>query len=151
MKFSEYKKRILEIDEDVKKEYLKKDFDLETCNLITIARLHARLTQKELAKKINTKQPSVARVEGGHLPTLPFLKKVAKAIETTLIPPRFAFMEDYSTKNNSELFSHNNTINLVSTQTLNIPANDFEGKSDWTFNEKNSIPCDYVEKQAVNC
>lgn len=82
MRFNDYlKKNNLKLD--------KPDFDFEVSNLITIARLKAGFTQEALAKLIGTKQPSIARIENGKsLPTLRFLKKVAKAVGMQLIPPR---------------------------------------------------------------
>jgi transcriptional regulator with XRE-family HTH domain len=43
------------------------------------------LTQKELADKIGTQQPSIARLEGGKTePTIPFLRRVAAALNARL-------------------------------------------------------------------
>jgi transcriptional regulator with XRE-family HTH domain len=74
-------------------EFDKTDPVFETSNLITEARLYAGLSQAELAKKIGTQQPSIARAEkGAVVPGIEFLEKIAKAIGTYLIPPRFGFM-----------------------------------------------------------
>lgn len=63
--------------------------------LITAARLHSRLSQTELAKKIGTQQPSLARAEKGEIvPSLEFLYKIAKAVKTEFIFPKFGFMEN---------------------------------------------------------
>lgn len=49
------------------------------------ARISKRLSQEELAKKIGTKQPSIARLEGGsYLPSLRFLKKIEEALGVEL-------------------------------------------------------------------
>lgn len=96
MDFNEYKNKILSEYKDFKKRYIDKDeiFKFEVANLITEARIYAGLTQKELAKKIKTRQPSIARIERGlSLPSLSFLKKIAKALDTYLIAPKFGFME----------------------------------------------------------
>jgi transcriptional regulator with XRE-family HTH domain len=72
----------------------KEDWKFEVSWLITEARLFTGLTQAKLAKKMKTKQPSIARVESGRmLPSLEFLDKLAKAIGTELILPKFKFME----------------------------------------------------------
>jgi ribosome-binding protein aMBF1 (putative translation factor) len=70
------------------------DWEFDVALLVLEARLHAGLTQKELAKKMGTQQPSIARVESGKLlPSLEFLKKLAKAVKTQLILPSFAFIK----------------------------------------------------------
>ena len=89
---------------DSHKEYLQKnnikidetgnDLAFELSNLVTHARLYAGISQAELAKRIGTKQPSIARVENGNVyPSMNFLEKIARAVNTYLIPPRFAFMD----------------------------------------------------------
>ena len=48
-------------------------------------RIKKGLTQKELAKKIGTKQSSIARFESGaYNPTLLFVKKLADALGVTI-------------------------------------------------------------------
>ena len=66
--------------------------------LITAARLHSRLSQVELAKKIGTQQPSLARAEKGEVtPSVEFLYKIAKALKTEFVFPKFGFMEEKPT------------------------------------------------------
>jgi transcriptional regulator with XRE-family HTH domain len=61
--------------------------------LITAARLHAGLSQADLAKKIGTQQPSIARAESGEVvPSIEFLFKVSKAIKDDFVFPEFGFM-----------------------------------------------------------
>lgn len=63
--------------------------------LIEKARLHAGFTQAKLAKKMKTKQSSIARAEKGvQEPSVSFLQKVAKAVGTELILPKFQFEVD---------------------------------------------------------
>lgn len=58
--------------------------------MIKDARLKKNLTQKELALKVGSKQPSISRVENGNLlPTITFLTKVAEALDTKLQLPSF--------------------------------------------------------------
>lgn len=67
----------------------------ELSHLITEARLYAGITQVELANRMGVKQPSIARAESGKQePSVSFLKKVAEAIGTELVLPKFAFMKD---------------------------------------------------------
>lgn len=71
------------------------EFYFEVANLIFEARMHAGMTQEELANAIGTHQPAIARIEKGQsLPSLSFLQKIAKALKTYLIAPKFGFMEE---------------------------------------------------------
>ena len=101
MLFDDYHKKRLAEDTEYRKVFFDKDNDLEfdVANLITEARYHAGLTQEALAEKIGTKQSAIARAESGRaMPTLPFLQKIAKAIGTHLIAPKFGFMEEKDAK-----------------------------------------------------
>ena len=83
----------------------KHDFRFEVANLITEARYYFKLTQAQLAKKVGTQQPSIARIESGStLPSLSFLERLADSIGTYLVAPQFGFMkqEDMSTEKVSE-------------------------------------------------
>lgn len=54
------------------------------------ARVQRNMTQKELAELVETGQSSIARLESGEsLPSLSFLKKIAKALHMVLLPPLF--------------------------------------------------------------
>jgi transcriptional regulator with XRE-family HTH domain len=93
MKLEEFKKELLK-DPEFRKEYFKKDLRREIAYMIIEARIAKGITQEELAEKMGTKQPAIARIESGnYLPNLKFLEKAAQAIGTYLIPPRFAFLE----------------------------------------------------------
>jgi ribosome-binding protein aMBF1 (putative translation factor) len=48
------------------------------------ARSRAGLTQGELAERMHTTQSAVARIEGGHIPTIRTLEKIAKATGSRL-------------------------------------------------------------------
>lgn len=64
---------------------------IRTSSQITRARITAGLSQKKLAKKMGTKQSSISRAEGGStLPSLSFLQKMAEALGTYIIEPKFA-------------------------------------------------------------
>jgi transcriptional regulator with XRE-family HTH domain len=70
-------------------------------------RLYFGWTQAQLAEKMETKQPNIARIEAGKkLPTLSTLHKAAQAAGTYLIEPNFACL----TENKIQDFS------IVSTQ-----------------------------------
>lgn len=75
----------------------KHNFRFEVANLITEARYHYKITQKQLAKKVGTQQPSIARIESGStLPSLSFLERLADSLGTYLIAPQFGFMKEES-------------------------------------------------------
>lgn len=93
MRFDDFKKTMLE-DKEFREEYYKKDLAFEVGQMILQARAIRGISQKDLAVHARTKQPSIARVENGALPSLGFLKKLAEAMGTYLIPPRFGFMKD---------------------------------------------------------
>lgn len=49
------------------------------------ARVRAGLTQEELADKMGTSQPSIARLESGHKPSLKTLERVAEMTGSKLM------------------------------------------------------------------
>ena len=76
---------------DVEKELLsdpatKKEFDrlaprYGVISEIIAARIKQKMTQADVAKKVGTKQSSIARLESGNInPSLEFLQKVAKSV-----------------------------------------------------------------------
>lgn len=72
-----------QFEEKVNIKKAKSDYDLkyEIGTLITFGRIQSGLSQENLAKRLKTKQPSIARVESGKtLPSLSFLEKIAKAV-----------------------------------------------------------------------
>jgi transcriptional regulator with XRE-family HTH domain len=65
---------------------------------IEFARALREISQKQLAELVGTKQSSISRIERGNgLPSLSFLQKIATALNTHLIPPRFELVEDFIT------------------------------------------------------
>ena len=84
MNWKEQKKRLLR-DPEFRKEYeaLKPEYQLASA-LIRL-RLAKGLTQEQLARLLNTKQESIARLEsGGSLPSLSTVKKVADVLDAEL-------------------------------------------------------------------
>ena len=83
-----------------REEYSKRDLRFDISHLITQARLSKNLSQEKLAKLLKTQQTSISRLESGKtLPSLSFLEKIAKALGTYLIAPKFGFMEETITGN----------------------------------------------------
>lgn len=59
--------------------------ELEPGYQIARLRIMRGLTQAQLAEKVGTKQPSIARLENGSsLPSISFLAKLAEALDTKL-------------------------------------------------------------------
>jgi transcriptional regulator with XRE-family HTH domain len=84
MDYRKYLKKQLK-DKQFKKEWDKLEPEYQLIESLIAARLKKGLTQEKLAQKINTKQESISRVESGRVvPTIPFLKRVAQALDSKL-------------------------------------------------------------------
>ncbi|MEK7079255.1 MAG: helix-turn-helix transcriptional regulator [Patescibacteria group bacterium] len=78
--WEEVKKKLLE-NEEVKREYDRLGPRYEAIGKIIEARLKKKMTQKELAEKLGTKQSAIARFEAGNInPSLAFLQKLATVL-----------------------------------------------------------------------
>ncbi|OGI22073.1 MAG: hypothetical protein A2808_03515 [Candidatus Moranbacteria bacterium RIFCSPHIGHO2_01_FULL_55_24] len=94
MKHAELKK-ILSEDKDYRDLINHYDLKYEISELITRARISRGFSQEKLAKLIKSKQPNIARLENASaLPSLSTLEKIAKAFDSYLIAPKFAFLEE---------------------------------------------------------
>ena len=61
------------------------ELEYQVARMLIEARIKKGYTQKELAKKLDTKQSVISRVESARtLPSLSFLKKLATALDTNL-------------------------------------------------------------------
>lgn len=81
----EFKRELLK-DRDVNKEYSKLKPKYRLISQLIAARAKQNITQKQLAKKIGTKQSAIARLENGNgNPTLSFLEKISFALNTKLL------------------------------------------------------------------
>lgn len=73
-------------DESYKKEYESLEAEFALARTVIKARSRAGLTQEELAKKMGTTQPVVARLESGRTqPSIRTLETFAKATGTRLL------------------------------------------------------------------
>ncbi|EKD68066.1 MAG: hypothetical protein ACD_48C00090G0005 [uncultured bacterium] len=82
--FASWKKHALQ-DPKFKAEYEKQQPEFAVIKAIIEARIKNDMTQKEVAKKIGTKQSVISRLESGRgNPTLSFLKKMAVAFSSRL-------------------------------------------------------------------
>lgn len=85
MDWKEYKKKRFKEDLELKKEYDELELEYKIIGQIIDLRMEKKITQKQLAKLMNTKQPSIARFESGdYNPTLDFLKKIAEVLDSDL-------------------------------------------------------------------
>ncbi len=72
-------------DPEFKKEYDKLQPEYEIIQKILDARIKKKLTQKELAERMGTKQSALARLESGRAnPTISFIQKLASALGTDI-------------------------------------------------------------------
>jgi transcriptional regulator with XRE-family HTH domain len=84
MDWKEHKKRVLK-DPEFRKEYGALEPEYRLASDLIRLRIAKGLTQEQLAKLLNTKQESIARLEsGGSLPSLSTVKKVAEALDAEL-------------------------------------------------------------------
>lgn len=84
MDFKQYLTKQLQ-DKNFKKEWDMLNPEYQLIESLIAARLKKGLTQQKLAKKINSKQESISRVESGKvIPTIAFLKKIAQALDSQL-------------------------------------------------------------------
>ena len=84
MDWKEHKKQLMK-DPEFRKEYEALEPEYQLAATLIRLRLAKGLTQEELARVLNTKQASIARLESGSsLPSLTMVKKVAEALEADL-------------------------------------------------------------------
>ena len=82
--WNEIKKRWLK-DPEFRKLYVESQPEFEIAKAIIRARIVNKITQKELAEKMNTTQSVISRVEQGKTsPSISLLKRLAAALNTTL-------------------------------------------------------------------
>lgn len=72
-------------DPKIKAEYDKLEPQFSLIRQVLDARIKKKISQKELAKRMGTKQSAIARFEGGDTnPTLSFIQRLARATNTPL-------------------------------------------------------------------
>ena len=91
MNWKEHKRKLLK-DPEFRKEYETLEPEYKLAGDLIRLRLSKGMTQEELARRINTKQSAIARLESaGSLPSLSTVKRVAEALDADLyvaIEPR---------------------------------------------------------------
>jgi predicted transcriptional regulator len=76
-----YKQELMK-DADFARDYTALDPEYQVASSLIRLRLKQGLTQEQLAKAINTKQSSIARLESGvRFPSLSMVRKVANALD----------------------------------------------------------------------
>jgi len=84
MNWKEHKKRLLKASE-FREEYEALEPEYKLVSDLIRLRLAKGMTQEQLARLLNTKQESIARLESGaSLPSLSTVKKVADALDAEL-------------------------------------------------------------------
>ena len=79
-----FKKKLLK-DKEVAREYEALEPQYALISQIIGARLKKGITQKELAKRIGTKQSAISRLESGsYNPSLEFIQRTAQALGKTV-------------------------------------------------------------------
>jgi len=79
-----HRKQLLK-DPEVRKALKETGLEYQIARNIIKARIEKGLTQQQLAKKLNTKQSVISRVENAKtIPSLSFLKRLAEAFNTSL-------------------------------------------------------------------
>ena len=82
--YSRFRQQLLR-DRKIRREYEALGPEFEVIALLTKERLAKGVTQKELAKKIGTKQSAIARLESGtYNPSLAFLFRIADALNARI-------------------------------------------------------------------
>ncbi len=78
-------KKLLLKDPKFKKALKETRLEYEIARAIILARIKHKMTQKELARKLKTKQSVISRVENAQTtPSLSFLKRLASVFNTEL-------------------------------------------------------------------
>lgn len=82
--YSQFKKEVLR-NKKIRAAYDALGPEFEVVASLIERRLEKGFTQRELAKRVGTKQSSIARLESGtYNPSLDFLKKVTNALDARL-------------------------------------------------------------------
>lgn len=84
IKFETLKEYLL-ADNDTRKEYEDCALEYEIAYALILARQEANMTQAEVAKKMNTTQSVIARLEGGkHFPSLQTIHRYSIAVNRAI-------------------------------------------------------------------
>ena len=71
-------------DPDFVREYEALEEEFSLVDALIRSRSRANLTQEALAARMGTSQPTIARIEAGHMPSLKTLRRLAEALDCRL-------------------------------------------------------------------
>ncbi len=84
MNFQLHKKQLMK-NSAFRKAYEESELEYQIARVLIRARLEKGYTQKELAKKLNTKQSVISRVENAKTtPSISFLRRLAGVLDASL-------------------------------------------------------------------
>lgn len=84
IKYDELKAKLLS-DPEVQKEYDAAKLEYEIAHALIEARIKAKMSQAQVAEKMNTTQSAIARLESGkRFPTLQTIRKYAIAVNKVI-------------------------------------------------------------------
>ena len=113
MRLNKLKKEYREVSSEVEKQ-VERDLSFQTGLQIERLRILKGVTQERLAKMIGTQQASISRAESGSvLQSLGFLKKIASALNTYVMAPRFAALEEAQSVISPIQFNDNSGASLI--------------------------------------
>jgi len=82
--YTKFKEKLLK-NKHVKRAYDELGPEFQVAALLIKRRLQKRITQKELAKQLGTKQSAISRFESGtYNPSIEFLYKMAEALDARI-------------------------------------------------------------------
>ena len=82
--YSRFKKEVLK-NKKIRRAYEELGPEFEVITILIKRRLEKGFTQRELARRVGTKQSAIARLESGtYNPSLDFLKKVTYALDARI-------------------------------------------------------------------
>lgn len=82
--YKQLKKELLK-DKGIKKAYEKLGPEFAVIEMIIRKRIEKKLSQKELAQRIGTKQSAISRLESGsYNPSISFLQRVVEGLDSEL-------------------------------------------------------------------
>lgn len=85
MNWETHKRQLLK-DPKFRKALRETEVEYQVARALVLARVKNKLTQKELARRMGTKQSVISRVESAKTtPSLSFLKRLAKVLNTDLV------------------------------------------------------------------
>jgi transcriptional regulator with XRE-family HTH domain len=132
MSLEKIKQKLFE-DKGFKKYYENPTIAMQIGRQLLKARIIRGITQTQLAKLVGTKQSGIARLENGTgNPSLSFLIRIAKALDTDLIAPTFGIVNERDSSSISKINFEPNFIGRV--DYFSVQSSSFNSLSSHTKN-----------------